>query len=303
MNYIDLFHDSLSPKRQFYVNCIVKTELEQIVVNSNSSLRLLVNPHLSDFFFWHFHPEYELVFIEGANGTRHVGEHISRFHDSDLVFIGSDIPHLNFDYGVKTPYEKIVVHIKLDFLKDSFVSTPELYSIHQLFEKSKYGIAFGKKTKSLVGERLKNLHTLGYFDQFLEILSILKVLSDSDEKELLHTHAVVNPYNQKAQGRLRDIYQFIDHQYQRKIDIAEVAALSNLTNAAFCRYFKRMTRLTFTEFVSHYRIDKAKKLLRLDNNITETCFQCGFESISYFNKVFKRVTGENPLAFKKRYEM
>lgn len=280
----------------------MKTELEQIVANSNSSLRLLVNPNLSDFFFWHFHPEYELVFIDGANGTRHVGEHVSRFRESDLVFIGSDIPHLNFDYGIKTPYEKIVVHIKPDFLKDSFASTPELHSIHQLFEQSKYGVAFGQKTKALIGERLKKLHTLGYFDQFLEILSILKVLSDSDEKELLHTHPVVNPHNQKEQVRLRRIYQFLDDQYQRKIEIAEVAQLSNLTNAAFCRYFKRMTRLTFTEFVNHYRIDKAKKLLRLDNNITETCFQCGFESISYFNKVFKKVTGENPLAFKKRYE-
>jgi hypothetical protein len=90
----------------------MKTELERIVANENSSLRLMVNPNLSDFFFWHFHPEYELVFIDGANGTRHVGKHVSKFEGSDLVFIGSNIPHLNFDYGIKTPYEKIVVHLK-----------------------------------------------------------------------------------------------------------------------------------------------------------------------------------------------
>jgi AraC-like DNA-binding protein len=279
----------------------MKTELEQIVANTNSSLRLMVNPNLSDFFFWHFHPEYELVFIDGANGTRHVGEHVSRFHGSDLVFIGSDIPHLNFDYGVKTPYEKMVVHMRPDFLKDALHSTPELHAIAQLFEHSKYGIAFGKSTKMLVGKRLKKLHTLEYFDQFLEILSILRVMSDSQDKELLHDHPVVNPHNQKEQGRLRSIYQFLEANFQRKIELAEVAQLSHLTNAAFCRYFKRITRLTFTEFVNHYRIDKAKQLLRLDNNITETCFECGFESISYFNKVFKKVTGENPLGFKKRY--
>jgi len=62
-----------------------------------------------------------------------------------------------------------------------------------------------------------------------------------------------------------------------------------------------MTKLTFTEFVNHYRINKAKKLLLLDHNITEACFECGFESVSYFNRVFKKVTNENPLAFKKRY--
>jgi AraC-like DNA-binding protein len=280
----------------------MKKELEQIVANTNSSLRLLVNPNLSDFFFWHFHPEYELVFLDGADGTRHVGEHISRFRGSDLVFIGSDIPHLNFDYGIKESYEKIVVHMKPEFLKDAFVSTPELSSIQQLFEQSKHGVAFGVNTKAAVCVRLKKLHLLSYFDQFLEMLSILQLLAQAEDKELLHTHPVVNPHNQKEQGRLKNIFQFLDDHYHRKIDITEVAKLSNLTNAAFCRYFKRMTRLTFTEFVNHYRIDKAKKLLRLDNNITETCFQCGFESISYFNKVFKKVTGQNPLAFKKQFD-
>ena len=280
----------------------MKTELERIVAHENSSLRLMVNPNLSDFFFWHFHPEYELVFIEGANGTRHVGKHVSRYEGSDLVFIGSNIPHLNFDFGIKTPYEKTVVHIKPEFLKEALSSTPELHSVQMLFEQSKHGVAFGKNEKMKVGDRLKKLHKLGYFEQFLEILSILQLLSESTEKELLHNHPVENPHTQKEQGRLKTIYEFLDRQYQRKIEISEVAAMSNLTNAAFCRYFKRMTRLTFTEFVNHYRIDKAKNLLRQDNNITETCFQCGFESISYFNKIFKKITGVNPLAFKKRYQ-
>jgi AraC-like DNA-binding protein len=280
----------------------VKTELEQITPASNSSFRLMVNPNLSDFFFWHFHPEYELVFINGANGTRHVGQHISKYLGSDLVFIGSNIPHLNFDYGVKTPYEKMVVHIKPHFLQEPMTSTPELSAIHQLFELSRHGIAFGQRCKEAVGERLQKLHLLSCFDQFVELLSIFQILATSNEIELLHTHPVVNPHNEKEQGRLRAIYLFLDNNYQRKIELAEVARLSNLTTPAFCRYFKRITRLTFTEFVNHYRVDKAKKLLRQDFNITETCFQCGFESISYFNKVFRKVTGENPLAFKKRHQ-
>jgi AraC-like DNA-binding protein len=280
----------------------MKTELEQITSDERSSFRLLVNPNLSDFFFWHFHPEFELIFLDGADGTRHVGEHISRFRESDLVFIGSNVPHLNFDYGIKKAYEKIVVHIKPDFLKHAFSSTPELRAIHQLFEQSKYGVAFGKQTKARVADRLKRLHTLDYFEQFLEVLSLLKILADSEEKILLHDQPVVNPYNQKEQERLKRIYQFLDLNYHRKINIDDVAQLSNLTNAAFCRYFKKMTRLTFIEFINHYRIDKSKKLLRQDNNVTETCFQSGFESISYFNRVFKKITGENPLSFKKRYE-
>jgi AraC-like DNA-binding protein len=278
----------------------MKTELEQIVAHNHSSLRILVNPNLSDFFFWHFHPEYELVFLDGADGTRHVGKHVSRFHGSDLVLIGSNIPHLNFDYGIKHAYQKIVVHIKPDFLTNAYASTPELKKIGELLTLAQHGIAFGKVTQECIGDRLKKLPALNYLEQFLELLALFQLLAFAEDRELLHLQPYVNPHTEKEQGRLKKIYAFLDENFHRKIEIDEIAGLSNLTNAAFCRYFKKMTRLTFTEFVNHYRIDKAKKLLRLDNNITETCFQCGFESISYFNKVFRKVTGENPLAFKKK---
>lgn len=279
----------------------LKTELEELSIGDSSSLSLMVNPNLSDFFFWHFHPEFELVFIESTNGTRHVGEHISQFAGSDLVFIGSNIPHLNFDYGIKTPYEKIVVHMKPDFHSVALASTPELNGISKLFEMSMHAIAFGENSKQLVGPRLKGLHKLTPFDRFLELLSILQVLVESKDQELLHVNPIKNQFTQKDQDRLKRIYAHVDSSYQRKIEIHEIAEISNLTNEAFCRYFKKMTRLTFTEFVNHYRIDKAKKLLLTDKNITETCFECGFESVSYFNRIFKKVTNENPLAFKKRY--
>jgi AraC-like DNA-binding protein len=276
----------------------MKTELEHITPPQGSSISLMINPDLSDFFFWHFHPEYELVFIQGANGNRHVGKHISKFEGRDLVFIGSYIPHLNFDYGIKTPYEKIVVHIHPDFLKNAFPSTPELASIQSLLNLAQHGIAFGTKTMSEIGPRLKELASLNEFEQFLELLSILNHLSEAKDKELLHAEPVKNQFNTKDKNRLDRIYEFIDVHYQDKIDIAEVAALTHLSKPAFCRYFKKMTRLTFTQFVNHYRIDRAKKLLLSGKNVTETCFLCGFESLSYFNRTFKKITGQNPRGFK-----
>ena len=65
----------------------------------------------------------------------------------------------------------------------------------------------------------------------------------------------------KEKKRLDTIYRFIGDHYQSRIEIQEVAELSNLTKEAFCRYFKKMTKLTFTQFVNHYRVDIAKKLL------------------------------------------
>ena len=164
----------------------MKTELEDIHFDEKSSIRLMVNPSLSDFFFWHFHPEYELVFIDGANGTRHVGEHISRFMGSDLVLIGSNIPHLNFDYGIKSTYEKIVVHIKPDFLERALQTIPELNSIKTLFELSRHGIAFDDQTKALVSDQLKKLHRLTHFERFIELIRIFDTFSTSSQKTLLH---------------------------------------------------------------------------------------------------------------------
>ncbi len=278
----------------------MKTVLEEFKIDNNSSFRLFY-PRLSQVFYWHFHPEFELVFIDGTDGTRHVGEHLSKYKKSDMVLIGSNIPHLNFDYQAIGDYEKIVLQFRQDFLQELLVLTPELENIKELFVRSKHGIAFGETCKQKIGNQLKKLVKLNHFEQFLEILQILQYLSETKDYCLLHEKPVENQYNKKDQERIRKIYQFLEENFQRKIEISEVAEMSYLSEAAFCRYFKKMTKLTFIEFLNHYRINQAKNALLSDKNVTETCFDCGFESLSYFNRTFKKLVGENPLSFKKRY--
>ncbi|MFD2936494.1 AraC family transcriptional regulator [Spirosoma flavum] len=280
----------------------MKLALEQIRPDTDSSFHILLTPRLNDVFLWHYHPEYEIVYITGANGTRHVGDHISRYEGSDLVFIGPNIPHLNFDYGVKTDHRKVVVQLKESFLGDQFWQAPEFAAIARLFEMARTGVSFHGETKRVVGERLEALPTLPPFERIMALLAIFQHLATSTDITRLHGKPVTNAYNLKEQQRLKHTYQFIEDNYQRKLDIAEVAKLTSLTTAAFCRYFKRMTRLTFTQFLNQYRISQAQKLLILNSNVTEACFASGFESLSYFNKIFRRVTGENPLQFKKRHQ-
>jgi AraC-like DNA-binding protein len=279
-----------------------KLILEKIVPDQEkSSFHWLVNPKLNDFFLWHFHPEYELVFIEASEGKRHVGEHVEKFYGSDLVFIGSYIPHLNFDYGIKTEYLKTVLHIQPQFLKNELLNTPELEAIATLFEKSKYGISFGESVKNQIGEKFKKTTEFTYFEQFISMLEIFKILGETNDYKLLHTEIPKNQYNKKEEERLRKINQFIEINYTRKIDLTEIAQVSNLSTAAFCRYFKKMTKLSFTEFLNNYRINQAKLMLMNHKNVSETCFDSGFDSLSYFNRTFKKVTGENPSTFRKKY--
>ncbi len=279
----------------------MKIQLETINPRSKSPFRLLHDPKLNHLFYWHFHPEFELVYIEGASATRHVGNHISQFTDSDLVLIGSNIPHLNFDYQVSTPYRKEVLHIK-PFFKERFLAQmPELQSIERLIELSKYGLAFSGNTKKIVGALLKELHLLSSFEFFMQTMTILKKLAESTEFELLHKKPYLNRYSKKEQERIRQIYALVDERYQEKITVEEVAALCNLTKPAFCRYFKKATGSTFVNFLNQYRISQSKRLLLTGKNIGETCYECGFESLSYFNRTFKKITDENPSAFRKRH--
>lgn len=279
----------------------MKTQFESIHPDVNSSFRLLRNPRLSELFYWHFHPEYELVFIDGCDGNRHVGDHISKFSGSDLVLIGSNIPHLNFDYGVQTDYEKVVLQIQPTFMQNMFKEIPEMQSIFNLFERSQHGISFFGETKKTVGERLKKCHLVPPFEQFLEVLHIFQILSKSGEMELLHRQPYINQFSKKEQQRLRKIYSYIDENYRQKIELEKVAAMCNLGKAAFCRYFKKATGNTFIGFLNQYRISQAKRFLLMGKNVSETCYGCGFESLSYFNRIFKKITNENPTDFKNRH--
>ena len=222
----------------------MKIALETISQDSKSSFRLMHDPKLNHLFYWHFHPELELVYIEGAKAKRHVGDHISEFKESDLVLIGSNIPHLNFDHGITTNYRQEVLHIAPAFKDQTLDALPELKQIDRLLELSKYGIAFSGVTKTEVGALLKELYTLEPFAFFMSVMTILKRLSTSKEFELLHKTPFINKYNEKEQKRLRTIYAFIDERYQGKISLNEVANLCNLTKPAFCRYFKKNTGST-----------------------------------------------------------
>ena len=278
----------------------MKIQFEDFNTPADSSFRILVNPKLSDFFLWHFHPEYELVYIEGEGNTRHIGHHIGEWKRSDLVFVGSNIPHLNFDYGMKGEYEKSVLQIRADFINQSVALSPEMIGVSQLFEEAAHGISFSEPVQYLVATRMKKLHTLPRFQQFVEVLEIFHFLSQDEDRNLLHDKPFQNQHSAKAQEKLKSVYKYIDENYQQKIEISEVALVCGLSKEAFCRYFKKMTKLTFTQFLNHYRVNIAKKHFQKGNNVTETCYSCGFESLSYFNRVFKKVTGENPMAYLKR---
>lgn len=278
----------------------MKLNLEQILPDSDSSFRFLLTPKLNEVFYWHFHPEIELVYVEADKGIRHIGEHISTYEGCDLALIGSYIPHLNFDYGVKATVETVVIQFPETYFEGGLVRIPELNRVVDLMERAKTGLAFTGETKRIAGVRLKKLEHLDRFHQFMELMSIFHFLAESDEYVDLDVRPISSQTILKQQERMHRIHQFVEANFQKTIDTQQIANEVNLSLSAFCRYFKKTTKLTYTDFVNQYRVQYAKKLLIQDKNVTETCFESGFESLSYFNRIFKKWTGESPSSFRKQ---
>jgi AraC-like DNA-binding protein len=278
----------------------MKIKKEIVITNPGQSFKLFT-PRLKNYFYWHYHPECELVFVEATTGIRHVGQHISSFMGSDLVLIGSNIPHLNFDYGLKTEYHQIVVQLKENFLGDAFNETPELKLIQQLFDKAYLGLSFNGATKEAVAKKMQHMHKLDHLEQLLCLLEILQILAISHEVTELNEQDTSIKLFLNDKIRMGAIYKYIHANYNETPDVNKVAESVHLSTPAFCRYFKKQTKMTFTEFVNQYKITQAKTLLLQDKNISEVCYEVGFESLSYFNKLFNKLNGENPSVFKKRY--
>jgi AraC-like DNA-binding protein len=278
----------------------MKIQREIVLPGKGQSFKLF-SPSLKNFFYWHYHPEYELVYVEATAGIRHVGQHVSGYTGSDLVLIGPNVPHLNFDYGLQTEYRQVVVQLKEDFLGDAFKHTPELGAIEALFARAAFGLAFGELCRAEVGEALKAMQGLDHFDQLIALLRIFRRLAGEPEVERLNVLDTSVKIFLNDKVRMSSVYEYIHKRYDRSPDVNEIAAQVHLSTAAFCRYFKRQTKMTFTDFVNQYRIGQAKTMLLQDRSVTEVCYAVGIGSLSYFNKLFRQVTGENPSAFKKRH--
>lgn len=279
----------------------MKIQKETVLINPGQSFRLF-EPSLKNYFFWHYHPEYELVYVEADTGIRHVGQHISSYVGSDLVLIGPNIPHLNFDYGIKTEYRQMVVQLKECFLGDAFQQAPEFSAIDRLFQRAHRGLSFAGDTKREVAKRLRHIQKVEPFGQLLRLLEILQLLASSEEVTQLNEQDTSVKLFMNDKIRMSAVYQYIHEHYHESPDVNEVAHRVHLSTPAFCRYFKKQTTMTFTDFVNQYRITQAKTRLLHGESISGAAYAVGFDSLSYFSKLFKKIAGENPSAFRKRYQ-
>lgn len=249
---------------------------------------------------WHYHPEIELVFVNGGAGKRQIGSHISYYTDGDLILIGSNLPHCGFtDYNTGNKTET-VVQMKPNFLGEGFLGLQETRSIQELFDKAKGGIAFGKETKRVVGKQIEKLEGLLPFERLLALLTVLKTLQNADDYKILNASGFSLEMQVQDNVRINMVFNYVKDHFNTQISLEKIAAMSSMTVPSFCRYFKKITKKTFTAFVNEYRVVHASKLLaEKPTSIANICYESGFNNFSHFNNSFKEFTGKSASQYRK----
>lgn len=276
-------------------------EFEIVKPDNDSCFRLLYQIVRASDFIWeyHYHPELEIVFVPEGGGTRHVGNYMSNYQNGDLVMIGSNLPHAGFGLNCPDLHEQYVLQIKEEIIYEALNHTPEMPAVASLLERAKHGILFYGKTKEKIGSLLNSMVGMPPFERYLAMLRVFYQLAISDDYLLLNEEVLLSSSINKHKGRLQKIFTYVERHFENEIDIKNVAALAGLSVPSFCNFFKKTTNITFTEFTNQYRIQRVCLLLRQDNTIAEACYACGFNNVTYFNKIFKKIMSKSPSEFKR----
>jgi AraC-like DNA-binding protein len=255
----------------------------------------------------HVHPEFELVYIKESYGKRIVGNQIERFEAGDMVLIGPSLPHIwiNDDSFINgqagTTATSIVLYFHPKLFECGLFDLPEAESLKNMLRVSKLGIAIQHETRDKVAAKIEQiLHAQG-FQRILLLLEILQLLAESTELAQINATEFVHYDNKSEKDRLCEVYRYVHENFRSDIQLKDVARLTNLTPQSFCRLFKKRNNLHFVEYLNQVRISNACRLL-LDSDwtISEIAYNCGYKTISNFNKLFKETTGLSPKRYREQ---
>ncbi|MES2649340.1 MAG: AraC family transcriptional regulator [Bacteroidota bacterium] len=252
----------------------------------------------------HYHEVYELNFIQNASGARRVvGDHMEEIGEMELVLVGPNLQHAWFTHKCTS---KEILEVTIQFHKDLFddklLRRNQLSFIRSMFEKSSRGILFSAETSRSIAPRILNLNQKHGFDSVLELMSILHDLSSSRNSRLLSDasfNQVEISYNSR---RVEKAFEYLNQNFDKQIALAEVAKLAGMTEVSFSRFFKNRSGKTFIDSLNDIRLGHASRMLiDTTHSISEIAYNCGFNNISNFNRIFKKKKGCTPKEFKEGY--
>ena len=283
----------------------MKAHFKPIPAVESNLFKAVIQENNNEFDYpWHYHPEFELTYILTSHGVRYVGNNIENFFDNDLVLIGSNLPHCWINsVDQDEPASAIVVYLKEEFGSNVWMQSCEFESIRQLLASSGKGIKFDSSVALRMKEKYFELLQLPPLKKFTLLLEILQELAQTNQFHYLCEQGFSYELNYTHNERLNIVYKFIQNNYQGKISLAGIAAEVNMSEEYFSRFFSKIMKKSFFEFLNEYKINRACKLLiETDKQVSEVCYASGFESIPFFYRQFKKFKNCQPVQYRQNYQ-
>ena len=273
--------------------------------------QIFVIRHLREKHFdpsWHAHSEYQLFVVQQGTGTRFIGDSIKAFKPGELIFTGPHLPHLwrsdeiYFEKKSSLMTRGIVIYFNENFLGDHIMEKEEMAMLKKLFTRSMRGLEFYGKKKLQVVKMMQELSKMQGIQSVIHLLRILELLAGAKEYHYISSKTYEDVFNENETDRLNLVYEYVLKNFRRKILLEELAHLLHMTPTSFSRYFTMKNNKPFSKFVSEIRIRQACKLLtETENTIEQVCYECGFNTLSNFNKQFKEIMLQKPTQYKREF--
>lgn len=257
---------------------------------------------------WHAHSEYQLFVVLEGTGTRFIGDSIKSFRPGELILTGPHLPHVwrsdetYFDRNNDAITRGIVIYLNENFLGDHILEKEEMLGLKKLFVKSMRGLEFHGAKKLQVIEMMKELVGLQGIPSVIHLLHILEILAVTKEYHYISSKAYDEGIDQHETDRLNKVYEYAFKNFRKKVLLEDLAELLHMTPTSFSRYFAMKNNKPFSRFIAEIRIKHACKMLtETDESIAQICYDCGFNTLSNFNRQFKEIMLKKPMQYKKEF--
>jgi AraC-like DNA-binding protein/mannose-6-phosphate isomerase-like protein (cupin superfamily) len=252
----------------------------------------------------HRHPQVELTWIVRGGGVRFVGDNAAPFEPGDLVLVGPNIPHLWVSHlsEVGQPHECMVVQFPAELLQ--CMQIPECRDVADLMRKADHGLLVHEPARSAVQALLLRMPSANGLVRMGLLLQILGVMVSSESCLQPLSAAGVGLMGARDQGqmdrRIDRVVRWIQSHHAGHLQLEDAAALVHVSPAAFSRFFKRSIGKTFTEYVNDLRCTEAAiQLRKTDKPVSQVAQDCGFQTLSHFNRQFLLRYGQSPRLYRK----
>ncbi|SHM53142.1 AraC family transcriptional regulator [Flavobacterium saccharophilum] len=281
----------------------MKAKFEKINATEDHLLHVFIYENEKFDAPWHFHPEYELTFIIKGKGMRYVGNSVQEFKEGDFVLLGPNLPHCwKNTSATEEGVQSLVIQWNDSLLGENWIDKTIFLNIKKLLESASQGIHYSSEDAIVYLERLHNILVQNPLKKTLLFIELLEELSQIKKINKLSSDGFTPNLNIQTNERINTIYHYIQENYNQKLILSDIAGQVNMSEEAFCRFFKKTLNKSLFTFINEYRINMVSKLLiETTDQVSTIAYECGFESLPFFYKQFQKFMDCSPLVYRKKY--